>query len=80
MNGAAQPLQIGRNVRGLQVGAGNPVTQVQQQFGDAAHADAANADKMNMIFFQIHGSLSHQLIAVVHDGSGRIGFAQHFGP
>jgi hypothetical protein len=45
----------GGDVRGLHIGTGHPVAQVEQQLGDTAHADAADADEMNMIFLQIHG-------------------------
>src|ERR1700688_1169150 len=35
--------------RGLAVGAGNGIAQSQKYFGDAAHADAANAHKVNAL-------------------------------
>src|SRR5580658_5715431 len=41
-----QPLRDGRN---LQVGAGNGVARGKQNFGDAAHAAAANSDEMDAL-------------------------------
>ena len=41
----------------LQVGAGDPVAEVQQHFGDAAHADAADAHEMNALNFGKHENL-----------------------
>ncbi len=34
---------------GFAVGTGNGIAQRQQHFGDAAHADAANAHQMNAL-------------------------------
>ena len=42
--------------RGFQVGAGDLVAEVQQHLGDAAHADAADADEMNALNFGEHES------------------------
>ena len=42
----------------LQIGAGNLVAEVQQHLGDAAHADAADADEMNALNFGKHKSSS----------------------
>ena len=41
----------------LQIGAGNLVAEVQQHLGNAAHADAADADKMNSLNFGKHKKL-----------------------
>ena len=43
----AQRRQAAGNVAVAQVRAGHPVAQVQQHLGDAAHADAADADEMD---------------------------------
>ena len=48
---AGQPLG---GVRAAQVGAGDLVAQVEQHLGDAAHADAADADEMNFLYFPVH--------------------------
>ena len=37
--------------RGLQVGAGNLVAEVEQDLGNAAHADAADADEVHALDF-----------------------------
>ena len=47
-----------RDGRGLQVGAGNLVAEVEQHFGDAAHADATDAHEMNTLNFGEHGSVA----------------------
>ena len=52
----AQRGQAMRDRRRLQVGAGNLVAEVQQHLGDAAHADAADADEMHALNFGKHGS------------------------
>ena len=44
--------------RGLEVGAGDLVAEVEQDFGDTAHADAADADEMNALNFGEHGSVA----------------------
>ena len=43
-----------RDRRNLQVGAGNLKAQVQKQFGNSAHADAANADEMHALYLGKH--------------------------
>ena len=45
----AQILQALGDRREAQVGAGNGVAERQQHFGDAAHADAADAHQMNAL-------------------------------
>src|SRR5712675_2132016 len=45
----AEPLQVLGHRVGLEVRALHPVAQVQQHFGDAAHAAAADADEMNRV-------------------------------
>ena len=40
-----------------EIGAGDLVAEVEQHFGDAAHADAANADEMNALNFRKHGEI-----------------------
>jgi len=39
---------------GAQIGAGNLVPQIEEHFGDAAHADAADADEVNFLYFPVH--------------------------
>src|SRR5256885_5256199 len=48
-NRGAQVFQPFRDVRKLYVGPGNGIAQGQKDFGDAAHADAADADQMNAL-------------------------------
>ncbi len=48
-NGGAQRAQAIRYQRGLQIGTRNPVAEVEQHFGNAAHADAADTDKMHAL-------------------------------
>ncbi len=51
--------------RGLEVRAGNLIAEVQQDLGDAAHADAADAYEMNALNFGEHGvAVSRQLSAM----------------
>src|SRR3990172_193969 len=45
---AAQLLQPLRGVRFLHVRTGDLVAQIQEHLGDAAHTDAADADKMDV--------------------------------
>ena len=46
-----QPLgDVGRT----QVGTAHPVSQAQQQFGNARHANAADADEVDVFGFSIH--------------------------
>ena len=54
-DGCAQPRQTLGHGRKLEVGAGNLVSEREQNLGDAAHADAANADKMNALYLCEHG-------------------------
>jgi hypothetical protein len=42
-----QPGQAAGDLAGLQVGAGDGVAEVEQHLGDAAHADAADADEVD---------------------------------
>ncbi len=42
----------------LEVGAGDLVAEVQQHFGNAAHADAADSHEMNALDFREHKSTS----------------------
>src|SRR5713101_3390054 len=49
VNRGAEILQAFRDVRGLGVGAGNGIAEREQHFGDAAHADAADAHQMNAL-------------------------------
>ena len=49
INRGAQVFQPFRDVRKLYVGPGNGIAQGQKDFGDAAHADAADADQMNAL-------------------------------
>ena len=53
-NRGAQTGQALGDGRTLEVGAGDLVAQVQQHLGDAAHADAADTDKMNALNFGEH--------------------------
>ena len=53
-NGGAQAHQPVGNAGLAQVGAGNGIAEGQQNFGDAAHADAANANEMNALRFRKH--------------------------
>ena len=52
--GAAQLFEAVGNIGAFYIRARHLVAQIQQQFGDSAHADTTDADKMNMVFFQIH--------------------------
>src|SRR3954469_24205098 len=45
-----------RNRGGFEVGSGNLVTQVKQDFGDTTHANAANADEMDALNFSEQSS------------------------
>jgi len=55
-NGCAQLLQALRRVGGLDVRSADAVSEIQQHFGDAAHSDAADADKMDALDFTLHES------------------------
>jgi hypothetical protein len=44
----------------LQVGAGDLVAEVQQHLGDAAHADAADADEMDALNFCKHAGIAEE--------------------
>ena len=50
----AQAGQSLRDGRTLQVRAGNFIAEVQQDLGNAAHADAADAHEMNALNFGEH--------------------------
>src|SRR5262245_8417943 len=54
-NGGALPLKRFGDSRGSQVGTGHLITKVQQNFGDAAHADSADADEVNVFNSFKHG-------------------------
>ena len=41
----------------LQVGTAYLVTEIEQQFRDAAHTYAANTDKMYMLTFPVHSQM-----------------------
>jgi hypothetical protein len=47
-------LQSRRCFRGLNVGAADMVTEINENFGNSAHADAPNPDKMNAFYFTLH--------------------------
>jgi hypothetical protein len=47
------PAEIGKpsgNGRIPQIGAAYLMTEVEQEFGDAAHADAADSDEVDVVF------------------------------
>jgi len=46
-----QPLRDGRE---FEIGAGHAIPQFKQHFGETGHADAADADKMNVLGFKKH--------------------------
>ena len=48
LHGASQRLQMGRQGGALGVGAGNAEIFLEQNLGQAAHADAADADEMDV--------------------------------
>ena len=51
------PAQVGQapgDVRLAQIGAGNLVAEVEQDLGNAAHADAADADEVNFPYSAVH--------------------------
>ncbi|MCY1397037.1 hypothetical protein D9M71_120250 [compost metagenome] len=60
-----ETLQALSHDRRLEVGAGNPVAQVQQHFGDAAHAHAADADEVDTTD-AAHFRLGHGFLALNH--------------
>jgi hypothetical protein len=47
-------LQSRRCFRGLNVGAADMVTEINKNFGDPAHTDAPDSDKMNAFHFALH--------------------------
>ena len=51
LDAGAEGAQATRDRRLAEIRTLHLVTQVQEYFGDAAHADAANADKMNPVYF-----------------------------
>ena len=51
---APQAFEAVGNIRFFDVGTRYLVAQVQQQLSNTAHADAADAHKMNMVFFKVH--------------------------
>jgi hypothetical protein len=51
---AAQPAKPPGDVGGYQVGAGHGVPEIEQQLRNAAHPDAADSDKMDMVFLLVH--------------------------
>lgn len=52
----AQPLQTKRRIGDLGIRTADAVTKIKEHFGDAAHADATNADKMDALDFALHES------------------------
>ena len=59
----AQRRQALRDGGGLQIGAGDLVAEVQQDLGNAAHADAADAYEMDALDFGKHGKSAASQIA-----------------
>ena len=53
-DGRAQARQALRGRIAAQVGARHVVAEVEQHFGDAAHAAAANADEVDIVYFMLH--------------------------
>ena len=49
INGRTQFLEPFGNIRKPHVGAGDGVTEREKNLGDAAHADAADADEMDAL-------------------------------
>ncbi len=90
----APPRRLRRSVvsDALEVRAGHLVAQVEQQLGNAAHADAADAHEVDVVFFEVHGPSfrsagrpvgrsarvpgGDESQAVVDDPPGGIGFAE----
>ena len=54
-----EPLGDGRRA---QVGTGNGIAEIEQEFSNAAHANAADTDKMDMFMFFIHRSPARYLL------------------
>jgi hypothetical protein len=66
------------DIRQLEIRTRHLVVQVQQQFGNAAHADAADADEVNVVFFRymiliplIRGRFFHEFANILHNRQGR---------
>jgi hypothetical protein len=53
-NGGAERSQPLCDVRGCQIGPGDGVTQIEQNFRNAAHSDAPDPDKMDFPNFPLH--------------------------
>jgi hypothetical protein len=47
-------LQSRRCFRGLNIGAADMVTEINENFGNSAHTDAPDSDKMNAFYFALH--------------------------
>ncbi|MNT06440.1 hypothetical protein D3C72_1411050 [compost metagenome] len=70
----AQPSQAARNRRLVQVGPADRVAQVEQHFGNAAHARAADAyemDMLNSVFHDERPAACSQTSAIWAAASGR---------
>ena len=50
----AHLLQTVRHVRAFRVGAGDTKAEIDQHFGDTGHADAADADEVNVLYATEH--------------------------
>ncbi len=61
VDGSPELFQAVGHIRKRLIRTGHPVAQVDQQFGDAAHADAADADKKDMILFSIHSLMLYSV-------------------
>ena len=57
INLTAEPGEIFGDGRAAEIGSGDFVAKIQQEFGDPAHADAADADEMDVFGFPVHGVL-----------------------
>ena len=66
IHGSAQVLEALSDGGGAEVGAGDRVAHGEQDFGDAAHTDAADTDKVNQLGRGEHGVLrrGHSFIIV----------------
>src|SRR5690606_4279497 len=65
--GLGQPLGGGID---MQIGAADAIAEVQQHFGDAAHAGTADADEMDMFDLVLHFAASLQILATASVASG----------
>ena len=55
----------------LQIGAAHGITQVDQHFGNPAHAGATDTDEMQMMDLVFHAASSSQIVATVCAASAR---------